>query len=420
MSDSKMKHLNNQLVKLKSQIEKFNPSDDISKDQEDMDRIEDLIKEIDNEIDEIDNEIEEDEDLKAKKPLLDKVSEQKNEFEILKNNYNKKKDAARSAHSKELLMQGKLTGVERKKAQRDMALDQVKEVDEQGLMLNSIHDNVKGANTNLENMNVEVKKQGEQLDRIGDKVITIDQSVKKTGEVMGEIERRNCCRKCSLVFGIIVLFLVNIIMVFLILAKLFGWGPIFPLKTIKDSDIEGIELPDGLDLKKFKKIGYTFVMIKSGTGLNEVSAFKDKMNGAREKKVEVGTFWEITASDETTAIPQVEKAINILETIKDNLKYDIYLKIDKAILEDTTLTNTICKNLTDHHMDCGIALSYEQYKTYYRAKVGDLQDIKNYWIIDYNKEFKEEDEKKVFLWKLEKKKKIDGKEYDIFKAREKK
>ena len=76
-----------------------------------------------------------------------------------------------------------------------MALDQVKEVEEQGLMLNSIHDNVKGANVNLTNMNVEVKKQGEQIDRIGDKVITIDKSVKKTGETMGEIERRNCCRK---------------------------------------------------------------------------------------------------------------------------------------------------------------------------------------------------------------------------------
>ena len=30
-------------------------------------------------------------------------------LQIEKNNYNKKKDAARSAHSKELLMQGKLT-----------------------------------------------------------------------------------------------------------------------------------------------------------------------------------------------------------------------------------------------------------------------------------------------------------------------
>jgi hypothetical protein len=183
---------------------------------------------------------------------------------------------------------------------------------------------------------------------------------------------------------------------------------------------EGIELTDNLDLNKFNKIGYTFVMIKSGTGLNEVSAFKDKMNGAREKKVEVGTFWEITASDETTAIPQVEKAINILETIKDNLKYDIYLKIDKAILENAILTNNICKNLHEKNMNCGIALSYEQYKTHYREKVGDLQYITNYWITDYNKEFKDNDEKKVFLWKLEKKKKIDRKEYDIIKAREKK
>lgn len=416
MSDSKMKHLNNQLVKLKSQIEKFNPSDDISKDQEDMERIEDLIKDIDAEIDEIDNEIEEDEDLKAKKPLLDKVSEQKNEFEILKNNYNKKKDAARSAHSKELLMQGKLTGVERKKAQRDMALDQVKEVDEQGLMLNSIHDNVKGANTNLENMNVEVKKQGEQLDRIGDKVITIDQNVKKTGEVMGEIERRNCCRKCSLVFGIIVLFLVNIIMVFLILAKFFGWGPMFTKK------IKGIEITasEGIDFKKYNESGYTFVMIKSGTASNKDNAFTDKKSKALEQKIEVGTFWDITAKDEETLKNQIEKAIEFLEIIKGDLKYNIYLKLEVEILKNETVTNNICHNLTDHNIDCGIKLSYEQYKNYYKAKVDNLQHIKNYWITDYNKDFKEKDEKKVALWKLEKKKKIDGKEYDIIRAREKK
>ena len=416
MSDSKMKHLNNQLVKLKSQIEKFNPSDDISKDQEDMERIEDLIKDIDTEIEEIDNEIEEDEDLKAKKPLLDKVSEQKNEFEILKNNYNKKKDAARSAHSKELLMQGKLTGVERKKAQRDMALDQVKEVDEQGLMLNSIHDNVKAANTNLENMNVEVKKQGEQLDRIGDKVITIDQSVKKTGEVMGEIERRNCCRKCSLVFGIIVLFLVNIIMVFLILAKLFDWGPIFPLKIKYTA---GIELTDDLNYKKFNEIGYTFVMIESGPDIT-AEKLKDKMDKVKAEKIEMGAFWKISVPDQATAEAKAQEAAQFLKNYRTDFKYGIYLKLSDDILKDETVTNNICKILTVSSIDCGIALSYEQYKTHYRAKVGDLQDIKNYWIIDYNKEFKEEDEKKVFLWKLEKKKKIDGKEYDIFKAREKK
>ena len=397
MSDSKMKHLNNQLTKLKSQIEKFNPSDDISKDQEDMEKLEDLIKDIETEIEEIDNEIEEDEDLQAKKPLLDKVSEQKNEFNIQKNNYNKKKDAARSAHSKELLMQGKLTGVERKKAQRDMALDQVKEVDEQGLMLNSIHDNVKGANVNLTNMNVEVKKQGEQIDRIGDKVITIDKSVKKTGETMGEIERRNCCRKCSLVMGIVVLFLINIIMVFLILAKFFGWGPLF-------TKIKGIELKEidgSFDFKKFKDDGYSFVMMKSGERLlnEEENIFTKKMDEAREKEVQVGAFWEISAENETIATAQATAAATFLEGKKGKLAYNIYLKINKEILENVTITNDICKVLTNKSLQTGIVLSYEQYKNYYKGKV--LNHITNYWISDYNKEFDEEEEDKVALWNLD-------------------
>ena len=400
MSDSKMKHLNNQLTKLKSQIEKFNPSDDISKDQEDMEKLEDLIKDIETEIEEIDNEIEEDEDLQAKKPLLDKVSEQKNEFNIQKNNYNKKKDAARSAHSKELLMQGKLTGVERKKAQRDMALDQVKEVEEQGLMLNSIHDNVKGANVNLTNMNVEVKKQGEQIDRIGDKVITIDKSVKKTGETMGEIERRNCCRKCSLVMGIIVLFLINIIMVFLILAKFFGWGPLFT----KKEKIKGIELKEidgSFDFKKFKDDGYSFVMMKSGERLvnEEENIFTKKMDEAREKEVQVGAFWEISAEDETIATAQATAAATFLEGKKGKLAYNIYLKINKEILENVSITNDICKVLTNKSLQTGIVLSYEQYKNYYKGKV--LNHITNYWISDYNKEFDEEKEDKVALWNLD-------------------
>ena len=418
MSDSKMKHLNNQLTKLKSQIEKFNPSDDISKDQEDMEKLEDLIKDIETEIEEIDNEIEEDEDLQAKKPLLDKVSEQKNEFNIQKNNYNKKKDAARSAHSKELLMQGKLTGVERKKAQRDMALDQVKEVDEQGLMLNSIHDNVKGANVNLTNMNVEVKKQGEQIDRIGDKVITIDKSVKKTGETMGEIERRNCCRKCSLVMGIIVLFLINIIMVFLILARYFGWGPLFT----KKEKIKGIKLSytEPFDFEKFKNDGYTFVMMESGPFPNqeEKTSFSNKMIDAL-KQVKLGTYWKIDATDEGTATTQAQEAAEFLNDIKNQLEYKVYLQItEEELLKNEAIASNLIQILTNKLIDCGLSMSYKQYKDYYKSKAKNLK-IKNYWITDYNKEFNEDDEEKVALWKLDDEVKYKDKSYGIIQARKK-
>ena len=413
MSDNRMKHLNNQLNKLKSQIEKFKPSDDVSKDQEDMERIEELIKDIETEIEEIDNEIEEDEDLKEKKPLLDKVSEQKNEFNIQKNNFNKKKDEARSAHSKELLMQGKLTGVERKKAQRDMAIDQVKEVDEQGLMLNSIHNNVKDANKNLENINVELKQQGEQIDRIGDKVITIDQSVKKTGQTMGEMERRNCCRKFILVFGTIILILVNIIMVFLILAKLFGWGPLFTKK------VKGIEIKaeESFDFKKFKDDGYIFVMMKSGTGENKDGLFITKMNEAKKQEVEVGTYWDISATELIQATEQAQTAAEFLKDYRGELKYNIYLTIPNDILKDTSNTDTVCKNLIEQNIECGIKLSYENYKNYYKQKVANLGNIKHYWISDYNEEFDFDKEEKVLLWKMDSGSKYESK--DVIRARKK-
>lgn len=416
MSDSRMKHLNNQLIKLKSQIDKFNPSDDISKDEDDMEKIEDLIKDIEGELEEIDNEIEDDEDLKGRKPLLDKLSEQKNELSVLKNNFNKKKDEARSAHSKELLKQGKLTGVERKKAQRDMAIDQVKEVDEQGLMLDSVHDYVKGANKDLENMNVEVKEQGEQIKRIDDQVITIDQKVKKTGNVMSEIERRNCCRKCSLVLAIILLFLINIIMAFLILARYFGWGPIFG-KTIK-----GIALSQDnkIDYKQFIE-DYTFIMLKSGTGETKESYFESKFGEVLGGGAKAGTYWVINANNETTANTQASKAADELNNFsqKSKLDYKTYLEItNNEILANTTITSELCQYLKNKGFECGLVLSYEIYSKNYKDKIKTLSNINNYWIKPYDKEYKTGKEDKVALWLLKDKVELNQIKYDVIRAKD--
>jgi hypothetical protein len=298
-----------------------------------------------------------------------------------------------------------------------MALDQVKEVEEQGLMLNSIHDNVKGANENLTNMNVEVKKQGEQIDRIGDKVITIDKSVKKTGETMGEIERRNCCRKCSLVMGIIVLFLINIIMVFLILAKFFGWGPLFT----KKEKIKGIELSytEPFDFEKFKNDGYTFVMMESGPFSNQEkkTSFSNKMIDAL-KQVKLGTYWKIDATDEGTATTQAQEAADFLNDIKNQLEYKVYLQItEEELLKNEAIASNLIQILTNKLIDCGLSMSYKQYKDYYKSKAKNLK-IKNYWITDYNKEFNEDNEEKVALWKLDDEVKYD-KSYGIIQARKK-
>ena len=186
-------------------------------------------------------------------------------------------------------------------------------------------------------------------------------------------------------------------MVFLILAKFFGWGPCF-------TKIKGIELKEidgSFDFKKFKDDGYSFVMMKSGERLlnEEENIFTKKMDEAREKEVQVGAFWEISAENETIATAQATAAATFLEGKKGKLAYNIYLKINKEILENVTITNDICKVLTNKSLQTGIVLSYEQYKKYYKGKV--LNHITNYWISDYNKEFDEEKEDKVALWNLD-------------------
>ena len=186
-------------------------------------------------------------------------------------------------------------------------------------------------------------------------------------------------------------------MVFLILAKFFGWGPCF-------TKIKGIELKEidgSFDFKKFKDDGYSFVMMKSGERLlnEEENIFTKKMDEAREKEVQVGAFWEISAENETIATAQATAAATFLEGKKGKLAYNIYLKINKEILENVTITNDICKVLTNKSLQTGIVLSYEQYKNYYKEKV--LNHITNYWISDYNKEFDEDEEDKVALWNLD-------------------
>ena len=97
-------------------------------------------------------------------------------------------------------------------------------------------------------------------------------------------------------------------------------------------------------------------------------------------------------------------------------EYKIYLQIsEKTLLKNETITNNICKNLKDHNFVCGIKLKYEEYKEYYQKKVDNLNNIQYYWIIDYNKEFDEDKEKKVELWKMDSDSKY--KSYDIIQAR---
>ena len=420
---SNLKVLERTVEKFKTKIENLNPSDDASRCQDEVEQLEEIQKNIEELIETLENDAENDEDFANQKPLINKFEEQKKEFDILKNKFFKKKDDVRSAHAKELLMEGKLTGVEQKKAQRDLALDNVKEVDEQGLMIDSIHSNIKSANSNFSNMNEEAKKQGEKLDNIGDTVLTMETSVKKTEKTFSEMERRIICRKCIVWFTIIGITLANIVMVWVIIAKRFGWPP-FGDTTPKE--FKGIDYDQNAIISfdgdgTFKKNNLTFVILKGGENKAHDEAFKNHYSQAKEKEVKVGMYWNIQAGDESGAFEQVNAASNYIENLKNEttkyiFNYGFYFKFTGTYQpNNSTEAEKFCGNVT---IDCGVAISYDNYQKNYKNNLKNLQNVKKFWISPYSNLYKSDKDDKVYIWTTDKIQKLGDFNYTIIQAKE--
>ena len=93
------------------------------------------------------------------------------------------------------------------KTEREILLENHKDVDNQGLIIKSIQKHVREAGTNLENINNELESQGQKMDRIQENILSTEDEVKKTSKIMGKIERRHNCMKilgfmAAILFGL--------------------------------------------------------------------------------------------------------------------------------------------------------------------------------------------------------------------------
>ena len=107
------------------------------------------------------------------------------------------------------------------KAQREMGLDNIKEVDNQGLIIDSIGENIKGANANLVNINNELQDQGEQMNRIQEKTLETETQVKQTGKIMVRMEGRAKCIQIITFIAVVVLGLFDIVWIVFLIIKNF-------------------------------------------------------------------------------------------------------------------------------------------------------------------------------------------------------
>ena len=396
----RLRDLKGRIEKLRNKVENLKPTDNLSQSQDEVEEIDQEIQNTEEAIKEIDDEAEDDEELSTQKPLMDKFNEYKNDFEILKNKYNKKRDEVMSAHNQELLMQGKLHGVEKKKAERDMALDQMKNIDEHEIMIDSIAQNVKDANANIANMNVEVKNQGERIKNVDDKVIQMDQTVKKTEERFGGMEKRIFCRKFLLWLGIVILLLANIVIAFLIIARGAGWPPFRDDKGNKGLDMKNDETD--VNFETIKNENYTMIMVQAGSGTKPYDRLTGVINALKDKGLKAGIYWKIESDNITVALQEAGEAANKVEEAKKNIDFGFYFKFNddnNNIIKDYNLVSQLCDKITGKaDIDCGLALTFTNYNTYYKPNLEKAKNIKKYWVNSKVQDTDVKDEDKVKIW----------------------
>lgn len=212
-----LKSLSNDIERLKARIERLDENGDVYQNKNDIETYEknyNRLYEKLNDITEGDSNLE--------KPLISKVNQCKSDLEIISNLLNRKKEAIKKKYNIELLKGGELSGADKIKTERDMIMDQHKETDYQGNMIDSIASNIKSANNNLTNINTELKNQGEQMNRIHDHVANAESEVKQAEKIMTRMERRQKCMKIVGGCAVVILGIFDVFWLVFWLIKYFG------------------------------------------------------------------------------------------------------------------------------------------------------------------------------------------------------
>ncbi len=218
MYDDDVITIENDVKAFTKKVNSINIDDDVYQVKDEIEELEAMFDEINSKMEDCDNDLKD--TSSNTKPLLNKLSQHRTDLEIARNKLNEKKSAWKSKYNMEMLQEGKLTGYERVKAERDLIMDQHKETDYQGDIIKGIGEQIKGANKNLEGINSELKQQGDQIINVHANTANINTKVASTEKVMTKMERRQRCAKVVGIIGIITVGLADItILVFKLINK---------------------------------------------------------------------------------------------------------------------------------------------------------------------------------------------------------
>ena len=204
MSDEDIKNLGYKVERLKNSIDSLNPSADVHETKLKIEELQKMLDNLERDGEDLDSEIQDSSILSNKKPLLNKLGQSKGDLEIAKNNLNKKKSQWQTKYNIELLKAGELQGADKNKTERDMIIEQHKETDIHGDIIEGIAGNIKGANANLVGINSELRNQGEQIQRIHNTALDAQKDVNQADKKINQMSKRQRCMKILAGIAIVV------------------------------------------------------------------------------------------------------------------------------------------------------------------------------------------------------------------------
>ena len=209
--------MSNLKSKIKGQLRNIDKQLSELENESDLYQAKFLIEKIENLINKINKEMNDEEENGISQPLL---KSELDDLDLYTKKLNKLKDNWRVKENIEKLREGTLEGAAAEEAKRAENLENMKQVDNQGLIIESIANNIKGANNDLANINNELNNQGQQIDSIQKKTNELENVVNKTGKVMTKIEGRAKCIQILTFFAVILCGIFDIVsLVFLLIKK---------------------------------------------------------------------------------------------------------------------------------------------------------------------------------------------------------
>ena len=179
--DGDVKNLGTDVERFDRKVGNLEAQGDVYRVKQEIEDLEAMYKKLNSRIDDCDSEIQDSSYTSNKKPLINKLNEKKNKW--------------KTQYNIELLKEGRLTGADKIKTEREMIYAQHQETDYQGDIIGSIASNIKDTNRNLEGINTNLKQQGEQMQRVHNTALNTEKEVKHTEKIMTKMERRQKCMK---------------------------------------------------------------------------------------------------------------------------------------------------------------------------------------------------------------------------------